>query len=401
MARTTTEWNRPPALPDDHYVSSQIYVDPELFAEEQDKIFKRTWKLACHESELPNAGDYRTLEWAGTPLVVIRGNDDRIRTFVNICSHRSATVAPGPSGNAKTLVCFFHLWEYDHQGRCIAMPRDEGYKEVGPSKEQAGLREVRTALRLGLVFVNLDDAAPDFDDYAGTAFEHFEEVLGAQPLEVFHYGRVRMRANWKQWHETNIELYHEWGHVVNRTTGFRAPGYFDTGWKLYPGGHGMLLPKKIRYADYKGWDARSTQTMPGIDAGELRSMDLFPNTTIIVRATNIRIDTSTPLAPGLTLLEQRGLGVKGEPAEVRAMRVRDHNQYWGPFGRNVAEDVIFVEAVEQSNRQGHPNWGIHSRRENGGAQDDEFLRHYYAEWRRRMGRSSANPSNRAVALAAE
>jgi len=401
MSRTAAEWTRPPAMPEDHFVNSQIYIDQEIFAEEQEKIFKKTWKLACHESEVPNVGDYRTFAWAGVPLVTIRGSDRKIRTFVNICSHRSATVARGPSGNAKSLVCFFHLWEYDTKGRCVAMPRDEGYGEVGPSKADAGLREVRTVVKLGLVFVNLDDAAPSFDDYAGAAFEHFEEVLGSRPLEVFHYGRVKMRANWKQWHETNIELYHEYGHVVNRMTGVRVPGYFDTGWKLYPHGHGMLIPKRIRYDDYKGWGARGDNTMPGIAPGELRSMDLFPNTTIIVRATNIRIDTSTPLAPGLTLLEQRGIGIKGESAEDRAMRVRDHNQYWGPFGRNVAEDVIFVEAVEESNREGHPNWGIHSRRENGGAMDDMFLRHYYAEWRRYMGRSSANPTNRAAALAAE
>jgi len=120
-----------------------------------------------------------------------------------------------------------------------------------------------------------------------------------------------------------------------------------------------------------------------------------------VRATTIRIDTSIPIAPGVTLLEQRGLGIKGESAEDRARRQEHHNQFWGPFGRNLAEDVIFVEAVERTNRHGASRYGLIARHENLMSQDDEIMRAYYRTWARYMGRSAADPlqtANRREAL---
>ena len=224
--------------------------------------------------------------------------------------------------------------------------------------------------------------------------------MGTRDLEVFHYHQVEMRANWKQWHETNMEDYHNWGHVVNRTTGMQAKGHFERKWILYPNGHGSIDPMKIDYSRYKGWEDRQDQNLPGLRPGELRVVDLFPNTTIIVRATCIRIDTSTPIGPSHTLLEYRGLGIKGEPAAERALRVRNHNQFWGPFGRNLVEDVVFVEAVEECNRDGAAKYSVVSRREEMKAQDDALLRHFHGEWSKRMGRPASNPVNQ-MAIAAE
>ncbi len=90
MARNSAQWQQKPKLPPSHWSDPAIYSDPEIFEEEKEKIFKKTWKLACHESELPDAGDYRTLEWAGTPLgsgatvtatVVAHGKHDKVRIF--------------------------------------------------------------------------------------------------------------------------------------------------------------------------------------------------------------------------------------------------------------------------------------------------------------------------------
>lgn len=395
MARNAIEWAARPKVPEDHYVSSLVYRDEQLFAEEQDRLLGKTWKFACHVSEIEKAGDYRTLTWCGVPLVVIRGSDEQIRTFVNVCSHRSARIARGPSGNAKPLICFFHVWSYDTQGHCVNQTRPEGYEEAGPRKEDCGLRAVRTEVAYGLVFVNLDDDAVPLERYLGNSMDTLAEALGTVPLEVFHYHQAEVRANWKQWHETNMELYHEWGHVVNRRTGIAAPGYHDRTIAVDPNGHAVLPPYRVSYAHYKGWSDRDERNLPGLRPGEIRAVDLFPNTSVIIRGTVVRIDTSTPIAPGRTLIEFRGLGIRGEPAADRAMRVRDHNQYWGPFGRNIPEDVLFVEAVEESNRRA-AQYSVISRREQGRAQDDAPLRAYYGVWSRYMGRSASDPFGKVV-----
>jgi len=391
MTRSAAQWASPPRLPEDHYVNSLVYTDPGVFAQEREKIFARTWKFVCHESELPSPGDFRSLEHAGIPIVVVRGHDGLVRAFFNACSHRGAQLVTEPRGNARHFTCFFHLWSYDGMGRCIEITREDGYDQCGLGKNDCGLRSVRTAEKLGLIFINLDDDAPAFDSYAGNALDDLIEPMGTRPMEVFHYHRVPMKANWKQWHETNMELYHEWGHVVNRTTSVAAGGYHERKWKIHPNGHGSLDPLKVEYENYKGWDGRQDLLLPGLSQGEFRVVDIFPNTTVIIRGTTVRIDTSIPIAPGITLLEQRGLGIKGESAEDRAVRQEHHNQFWGPFGRNLAEDVIFVEAVERTNRHGASRYGIIARHEDLMSQDDEIVRAYYRVWGKYMGVSAAKP----------
>lgn len=398
MSRSAAEWERPPNLPENAYVSSLVYSDEEIFLEEQEKILRKKWKFACHESELPEIGDYRAYDWTGIPLVTVQGKDRNIRTFINSCSHRSAKIAYGVAGNVKNFICIFHLWSYDLEGHCTGQTRDIGYQKCGPRKEQCGLREVRTEVWCGMIFVNLDDDAPSLMEDMGDTLKEFGDVLSQTELEVFHFHRILMTANWKQWHETNMELYHEWGHPVNRKTSVKAPGYFDREWKFHPNGHGVLAPFKVEYKNYQGWQNRDRDNFPGLEPGEFRIADLFPNTSMVLRTTCMRIHTTTPIAPGLTLMEDRGLGIKGDSPEVRAQRERDFHGTWGPFGRNTAEDVAFVEAAEEANRHGAAKYGIMSRVEespNGlpTTQDEEIMRLFYTLWSQLMGRPAHNPKN--------
>lgn len=390
MSRNAAEWARVPDLPKDHFISSEIYRDEQIFKDEQRLLLEKTWKFACHESELAKPGDYRTLSYCNLPLVVIRGEDNNIRTFVNVCSHRSAELVRAPSGNARRMVCFFHLWAYDTYGRCVSQTRDVGYQEVGPAKEDSGLRAIRTEVMYGLVFINLDEHAESLESYLGDSLETLRTSLTTEPLELFHYHSFKVQANWKQWHETNMELYHEWGHVVNRRQGVSSPGYHDRYITMGKNGHLSLPPYRVSYANIPGWEDRDQHNFPGLEPGEIRAVDLFPNTSIIIRGTAMRIDTSTPISPSLTLMEFRGLGLKSDTPEVRAERIRNHNQYWGPFGRTFPEDGFFIESVEKGNRRA-AEYSIISRRENFGAHDDAALRGYYAEWSRRMGRSASAP----------
>ncbi|SLN66559.1 aromatic ring-hydroxylating oxygenase subunit alpha [Oceanibacterium hippocampi] len=390
MPRNAKEWAGVPDLPADHFISSEVYRDEGIFRDEQRLLLEKTWKFACHESEVEQVGDYRTLSFCGLPLVVIRGEDNRIRTFVNVCSHRSAELVRAPRGNARRMVCFFHLWAYDTYGNCVNQTRDIGYEEAGPKKEACGLRSIRTEVNCGLVFITLDDDAETLESFLADSLDTLREALTAEPLELFHYHSFKVRANWKQWHETNMELYHEWGHVVNRQQGLNSPGYHDRRISIGKNGHLSLPPYRVSYSNIPGWEDRDSNNFPGLAPGEIRAVDLFPNTSIIIRGTAMRIDTSTPISPSLTLMEFRGLGLKSDTPEVRAERIRNHNQYWGPFGRTQPEDGFFIESVEQGNRHA-AQYSIISRRENLGAHDDAALRGYYAEWSRHMGRPAGDP----------
>lgn len=392
-ARDQSVWAEAPRLPASHFVSGQVYTDPDIYADEVSEIFGRVWRFACHESELAEVYDYRVFDHAGQSLFAIRGADGRIRSFINVCSHRGAQLLHEPSGNASKITCFYHLWTYDAQGKCTGIPRPAGYEAAGLQRADLGLREIRTETRLGLVFINLDDDAPGLDEFIGPALDNLTSVLGGVPLEVFHYNRAVLDANWKAWHETNMDIYHENMHVVLRRTQMKAMPMEERRLSVFDHGHAASGELKADYSEYEGFAARGDDVppLPGVSSTDFRFVDLFPSTAIISRGTVIRIDTATPLAPGRTLLEMRGLGIKGEPDAHRQTRITHHNQYWGPFGRNVPEDMFAAEACEAGFRHGAARYQIIARDENQSGQDDVILRAFYAEWGRRLGRQPSDP----------
>lgn len=392
-ARTATDWEKSPAMPDGHFVSGRVYTDDAVYADEKAKIFRKIWHLACHESEVPNNFDYRAIDYAGIPLVVVRGRDGVVRTFINVCSHRGAKIVNEPSGNAKRFTCFYHLWSYDDRGACIDIPRPDGYASSGLRKEDAGLRAVRTEIQLGLVFITMDDEAAPLVDFLDGALAPFETVLSQGNLEVFHYNSAILDANWKAWQETNLDIYHEYMHVLLRRTQMTAGKMDERAMTLHRNAHAGSGGLKADYERYAGMKARPKELMlPGIAPDAFFFVNLFPNASLLARGTVLRIDTVTPVDARRCLVEWRGLAPKGEPDADRIMRINHHNQYWGPFGRNVPEDAFAVEACEKGFAGGGAAFQLIAREENMSGQDDGMLRAWYGEWARRMGRAPGDPA---------
>ena len=110
------------------------------------------------------------------------------------------------------------------------------------------------------------------------------------------------------------------------------------------------------------------------------------------------MDTVIPLGPDKLIIEFRGLGLKTDTPAQRAERIRDHNVIWGPFGRNLHEDLLGVHGQGRAMHPGsEPTWVIQGREENMTIHDEGGMRHFYAEWGRRMGRKAYDPfGDRAV-----
>jgi methanesulfonate monooxygenase subunit alpha len=395
MARNNDEWERRPAWPSTHYVDTRLYTDPDLFREERAKIFARTWIIACHESELAEPFDYRTFHHpAGPHLVLVRGDDGRVRAFYNICPHRGNVLVHDPAGTARggALRCIFHSWTFDCRGSCTGIARrKEGYQER-LSFQDVGLRAVRCEVAYGgFLWVNVDDEAPPLADFIGNALGMLEPHL-SEPLEVFHYQKVVVNTNHKLWHDTNSEFYHDFMHYFNRVTGMQQPGYFDRKYVPYPHGHASVGSMQVRYDRYDGGGRREVG-WPGLAPGGWILVDLFPGMTYNLRTSVLRLDTIVPLAPNRTMIEFRGLGLARDGVEERAARRRDHNTIWGPFGRNLHEDLLGVAGQGAAMRDGASGsrWVLHGREESLGIHDEGGMRHYYAEWGRRMGRSASDP----------
>jgi methanesulfonate monooxygenase large subunit len=400
MSRNAAEWGQRPDLPPTHYVDPRIYTDQGLFEEEREKIFDKVWAVVCHESELPEPYDYRRCQHVnGKELLAVRDEDMTIRVFYNHCSHRGNLVALEPAGTAKRLMCIFHQWTYDTKGNCVVITRQkEGYGDR-LDRKKLGLRELRSEVGLGgFIWVNADDDCGPLDEFLGGVLDYLEDELSTEPLEIISYHKAIVNSNYKLWYDTNAELYHDFLHVHNRKIALVQEGYWDRRIHPYPNGHINVDSMECRYDAYEGNDG--TQRSLGWPGGEVachKLIDVFPTMTFILRSPSFRLDTMIPVGPNKVIIEFRGFGIKSDTPEERAARVRDHNSIWGPFGRNLPEDELAIIGQSMAMNSGVDTTYVLHGREEPSIQDEVGMRHYYAEWGKRMGRSASNPLNRPAA----
>jgi len=402
-ARNLEKWERPPqGLKSSEWVDSRIYSDEGLFEEELDKIFKKTWIPVCHESELADPYDFRTMSIAREPIIVVRGGDNEVRAFLNVCPHRANTIELRPSGsflegtasgNPKHMTCMFHAWQFDMKGNCVFISRqEEGYQDrLCPN--DVGLRRLRCEVFFGgFVWVCLDDKMPmSVAEWGAGCFDSLQKPLDEEPLEVFHYHKAIIPCNYKLWHDTNCEFYHDYLHYHNRITGFND-AYFARKNTGFDNGHVVVGSFEVQYDQYEGFESRDAISFPHLPPNHWYMIDMFPGMNFNLRGSALRCDVVTPISPNEVMIEFRGLGLKSDDEKTRQARIEHHNSIWGPFGRNLHEDLLAVTGQGAAMQSGADDRRIlHGRHENETIHDEIGMRHFYSEWGRWMGRSPSNP----------
>jgi len=152
----------------------------------------------CPSVALPEKGSYIARKSAGTPLVVARGKDGKVRAFINACRHRGMQVASG-SGRAQAFVCPYHAWSYGLDGSLKAIPGEEGFP--GLATEDHGLVEVSAMEKGGLVYVmQKGDISPEMLENSRDYFSPGQQL--------FKQSDNTDQANWKLLTETLLEGYH-------------------------------------------------------------------------------------------------------------------------------------------------------------------------------------------------
>lgn len=181
------------------------YADVRMHALERERIWRRCWLFAAHESELAAVGDYVTFERSGAPIVIVRGEDGALRAFYNSCRHRGAPVVRDRCGTARRLTCRYHSWSYDLAGALKAVPDARSFVDLDPSA--LGLVPVRCESWEGWVFVSEDPAAPPLTEYLGPLCEQMIEVDGPA-LRKLGTQTHRVGSNWKAMVDAFLEVYH-------------------------------------------------------------------------------------------------------------------------------------------------------------------------------------------------
>ena len=152
----------------------------------------------CPSAGLPETGSYIARKAAGTPLVVVRGRDGKVRAFINACRHRGMQVASG-SGCSRAFVCPYHAWTYDLEGKLKAIRGPEAFPEV--NIEDHGLTEVSAQEKGGLVYVMQEGKINS--QMLENNLDYF-----TPEQEMFQEAEATNKANWKLITETLLEGYH-------------------------------------------------------------------------------------------------------------------------------------------------------------------------------------------------
>jgi Rieske 2Fe-2S family protein len=138
-------------------LEQKYFVSPQIFAEEQEKIFSRQWVLVGHQSQIAQAGDYFTAEIAGESLIIVRDKRAAIHGFYNVCRHRGSRLIENRNGQLSAAIqCPYHAWTYGLDGRLLGAPHMDDVP--GFDKADYSLHPVSLALWEGFIFVNLAEA---------------------------------------------------------------------------------------------------------------------------------------------------------------------------------------------------------------------------------------------------
>ena len=187
-------------------LDARYYTDPAIFVIEKQHLLASTWQFAGHVSQLEKPGDFFTFSVAGENLFCIKGKDDAIRAFYNVCQHRAHELVTD-SGNAPLLVCPYHAWTYDLKGQLKGGPNI--HSTAGFDRDSICLTSVRLEDFHGFLFVNLDDDAAPMDSwFPGVRDELAQYVPHISTLTPTEYVEIYEHTNWKISVENYSECYH-------------------------------------------------------------------------------------------------------------------------------------------------------------------------------------------------
>jgi phenylpropionate dioxygenase-like ring-hydroxylating dioxygenase large terminal subunit len=183
---------------------SSWYTDPKILGLEKERVFGCAWQLVGRAEQVARPGDYFTASIADEPIIIARGEDEKLRAFSNVCRHRAGPVTSG-SGTRRVFQCGYHGWSYSLDGRLLGTPEFDGVECF--NKEAVCLPQFRVETWGALVFVNLDQDSASL----GETLEDLPELFSHCDLSSMKFAARKdwfVDCNWKVYVDNYLEGYH-------------------------------------------------------------------------------------------------------------------------------------------------------------------------------------------------
>ena len=289
------------------------YIEPTRFAAEMRSVFRSTPVLAGPSALLPEPRQFAAIDIAGQPVLLTRTKDGSVKAFANVCRHRGMKLCqPGEPGTGR-IVCPYHAWTYDVDGRLFALPRPEIFP--GLDKKQFGLLELPCVESGGLVWVGLDaKTPPDFAAVQGELAADFD-AFNIRNLFLYDKAVFKVNANWKLIMDSMLDSYH----VTRLHRNSLAQFGVDS--------ENMIdrIGRHIRNAAHRGnfERAKTSQRFSEMRRMMVFSYVLFPNGIVVVSPHYISLAIIRPVAIDRTEVDYYQLYDAPPPDDRIAGKMRE------------------------------------------------------------------------------
>ncbi|ERT97629.1 hypothetical protein P041_01643 [Brucella sp. 04-5288] len=184
-------------------LEQKFYTDPDYYKLDLENIFYKDWLFVGHDCELPKTGSYMTVQIGAYPVIIVRDAQGGIRAFHNSCRHRGSRICSAEKGTAAKLVCPYHQWTYELDGRLLFA------RQVGPDFKPAdyGLKPVHCETVAGYIYICVAEEAPDFAAFRNLV-EPYLAPHNIKDAKVAFESSIIEKGNWKLVWENNRECYH-------------------------------------------------------------------------------------------------------------------------------------------------------------------------------------------------
>lgn len=348
----------------------RIFADQELYDLEMRNIFARAWNFMCHESQIPNAGDYFINHIGEDQVIVVRDKQNEVQVLLNTCRHRGNALCRAEQGNAKSFVCSYHGWNYDLNGDLIGVPGMSAYYRKSFDKSQWGLaRAAQVDNYHGFYFATLDPDAPSLHDYLGDVGRvGLGMMLVNGEVEVIDGVQKNIiDCNWK----IAVDNLYDWYHVQYSHASAGIAGFMDIASILHPRNQMVMLgeyghaisgpaipPDKQALIDAMSDEERMAAAVkalqdpsrptvpPRLTAAKdllgpvgVRSMghpNIFPNLWVSTNGTQLSL--RLPRGPSQTEIWWFTILPKHMPQEMKKKQVNFNAHLFGPAGMLEQDD---------------------------------------------------------------
>ena len=324
---------------DDFSLPSWAYTDPEFLALERERVFRPSWQVICHVSEIPNPGDYQCFDFIGEMLFALRGNDGVVRAFHNVCRHRASRLLDGPRGHCtRRIVCPYHAWSYDLEGRLASVGDRKAFPNLDIARES--LVPVETEMYAGFVFARVQGGGPTV---ARMMAPYAEEIATHQFEKLEPVGRVTLRPRKVNWKNVG-DNYSDGLHIAVAHPGLTR--LFGATYRVEAREWIDRMSGELSDNPSRNWPERMYQKhLPAAEhlpAERRRSwvyFKLWPNFAFDVYPDQVDIMQWLPISPTETLIREIGYA---RPDERREMRVARYCN-WRINRRVNEEDRVLIE----------------------------------------------------------